>query len=390
MITISEKEKCCGCNACVQACPQKCIQQIPDAEGFLYPQANRNKCVDCGLCETVCPLINCTESKSPIKVLAAQNKNENIRQNSSSGGLFTALAQFIIKEKKGVVFGARFDRQWNVVHDYTETIEGIKDFQRSKYVQSIIGGNYLKAKQFLQQGRWVLFTGTHCQIAGLKTFLRKDYERLLAVDVFCHGVPSNKTWQQYLDELKNYNKSDNIVDINFRSKKEEGWGRYHVNVDFENKHISQLYRKNPYQRGFIKNLYLRPSCYQCALKKSNSEADISLGDYWGIGDFVPSMDDDRGTSMVVVYSSKAETILSELNLNIKKIESEDAPIIWKSALINDKRSSFFESNTSSFQEIVTTLCKGSKKEIIVETISDFLIFLLGFKLRKKIKKIIKF
>lgn len=390
MISISQKENCCGCEACVQICPKGCINFQQDSEGFYYPIVDTNYCIRCGLCEKACPKLNSFERKVPQLVFAAQNKNEEVRLNSSSGGIFIVIARYIITQKGGVVFGARFDNQWNVIHDFTETEEGLKCLQNSKYVQSQIGVNYKKAKSFLDQGRWVLFTGTHCQIAGLKQFLRKDYENLLAVDIFCHGVPSNKTWQQYLKELKNKNQSENILSINFRSKKEEGWGRYHVNIELDNKKISQLYRKNTFQRGFIKNLYLRPSCYECAFKQSNSGADISLGDFWGISNSVPSLDDDKGTSKVVVYTQKGSQILKALDIiTHETTKANNAPILWDSAYVNDERNAFFASNKVSFHELVSNLCKDNLKNRIKVFISDLLISCIGFKTRKKIKNLIK-
>lgn len=198
MINIKEKHNCCGCSACVQVCPKQCISMSADNEGFLYPQIDTAICIDCGLCEKVCPVINQNEPREPLAVYAANNNNEDIRLKSSSGGIFTLLAEQIISEG-GVVFGARFNENWEVVHDYTEAIEGLEPFRGSKYVQSIIGDNFIKAKQFLTDGRKVLFSGTPCQIAGLKKFLRKEYENLLTVEVVCHGVPSPMVWRDYLD-----------------------------------------------------------------------------------------------------------------------------------------------------------------------------------------------
>ena len=198
MVNIKEKKECCGCNACVQICPKQCITMFPDIEGFLYPQVDFNICIDCGLCIKVCPVINQDEPRLPLAVYAAKNKNEEIRLKSSSGGIFTLLAEKIIKEG-GVVFGARFDENWEVIHAYTETIEGLEYFRGSKYVQSVIGDNLKKAKQFLEEGRKVLFSGTPCQIAGFKKYLRKKYENLLTVEVVCHGVPSPKVWRDYIE-----------------------------------------------------------------------------------------------------------------------------------------------------------------------------------------------
>ena len=200
MINIIDKKNCCGCNACVQHCPKSCVTMQEDEEGFLYPIVDQEACIDCGLCEKVCPVLNQGEERKPLQVYAANNPNEEIRMQSSSGGVFTLLAETIIQEG-GVVFGARFNDDWEVIHDYTETKEELAAFRGSKYVQSRIGDSYCQAEQFLKKGRKVLFTGTPCQIAGLNLFLRKEYGNLLTVDFICHGVPSPGVWKSYLEEL---------------------------------------------------------------------------------------------------------------------------------------------------------------------------------------------
>lgn len=174
---------------------------MEDNEGFLYPYVDVSSCVDCGLCEKVCPVINQGEAKQADKVYAAINPDDNIRLRSSSGGVFSMLAERIILEN-GVVFGARFDDNWEVIHDSCETIEGLAAFSGSKYVQSKIGNCFSRTEKYLKEGRKVLFSGTPCQIAGLHKFLRKDYDNLLTVDVVCHGVPSPAVWRAYLKELK--------------------------------------------------------------------------------------------------------------------------------------------------------------------------------------------
>ncbi|MCS2450406.1 Coenzyme F420 hydrogenase/dehydrogenase, beta subunit C-terminal domain [Bacteroides thetaiotaomicron] len=171
-----------------------------DEEGFLYPLIDMSFCIECGLCENVCPVINQSEVCSPLKVYAAKNPNEQIRLSSSSGGIFTMLAEQILKEN-GIVFGARFDEKWEVEHDYADTLDGIAAFRGSKYVQSRIGDSYQRVEDFLRKGRKVLFSGTPCQVAGLKRFLHnKEYDNLLTVDVICHGVPSPLIWRKYLEE----------------------------------------------------------------------------------------------------------------------------------------------------------------------------------------------
>lgn len=189
MSVYKDKPSCCGCYACAQKCPQQCITMTPDHEGFAYPVVDKSRCTACGMCEKICPALNLYPPTHPMEVLAAAHKDDRIREASSSGGVFTLLATRVI-QSGGVVFGARFDEQWLVVMDYTEQEEGLEAFRGSKYVQCNTGDTFKQAETFLKQGRQVLYTGTPCQIAGLKRYLRKEYENLLAVDFVCHGTPS--------------------------------------------------------------------------------------------------------------------------------------------------------------------------------------------------------
>ena len=286
MIQITDKHKCCGCEACAQACPKSCISMKRDAEGFLYPYANPIICIECGLCEKVCPVINQNEPRQSQRVFAAINKNEEVRKQSSSGGIFTLLAEQTIS-KGGVVFGIRFDENWQVVMNAAETMEEVKGFQGSKYIQARIGDCYSRCKEYLKYGRDVLFTGTPCQIAGLNHYLRKDYDNLLTVEVVCHGAPSPLVWSKYLKEAVNrggdiiqYDEHKNVVSLSFP-------------------HL-----KNTYMRAYLSDLISRPSCSSCPAKDGRSHADITLADFWGIEREIPSMDDNKGTSMVLAHTAK--------------------------------------------------------------------------------------
>ena len=196
MIIINKREDCCGCSACQQVCPQECITMIPDKEGFYYPHIDLDKCINCHLCEKVCPIINQGTERNPLEVYAAYNKNEDVRAKSSSGGIFSLIAEKVI-QNKGVVFGVKFDSDLNVTFGYTDTIEGIGQFRGSKYIQAHLGDTYKIAAKFLKDGRLVLFSGTPCQVAGLKGFLNKDHPNLLTLDIICEGVPSQKIWKRY-------------------------------------------------------------------------------------------------------------------------------------------------------------------------------------------------
>ena len=293
MIHITDKKNCCGCSACVQRCPKHCIRLEEDTEGFLYPQVDEETCIKCGLCEKVCPILNQADKLPVQEVLAVKNPDEKERMNSSSGGVFLPLARVVIN-KGGVVFGAVYDESWEVLHVYAEKIEDIYPMMGSKYLQSRIETAYRDAERFLKQGREVMFVGSPCQIAGLRTFLRnKEYPNLLAVDFLCHGVPSPGVWRRYLAEtygrydakeqsrlqatagknsvlFSSLNATSPIGDIKFRDKTESGWKKYRFVVrqksaskaDQNTVLSSDIHYDNPFMRGFLSDIYLRPSCYQ--------------------------------------------------------------------------------------------------------------------------------
>ena len=302
-------------------------------EGFVYPQVDLSLCIDCKLCEKVCPVLYPASSTKAPSVYAGINNDTNIRLQSSSGGIFTLIAEQILK-KNGVVFGACFDEHWNVIHRYTETKEGLSRFRGSKYVQSHIGDSFIQAKQFLDEGREVLFSGTPCQIAGLKKFLRKPYQNLLTVDVVCHGVPSPKVWQKYLHEsvckayhIKQgsyFSLADKITNINFRSK-ENGWNTYHIRIEYQNgKDDSIPAAKNTYIQAFLSDLSLRPSCYACPAKLRHTQSDITLADFWGIDRLHPEMDDDKGCSLILVHNAQTLSLLKSLDCQLQEQDLDEA------------------------------------------------------------------
>ena len=316
MIKIIQKEQCCGCSACLHICPNHSLSFREDKEGFLYPQVDTATCIECELCEKVCPVLNQGEERMPLKVYAAKHADDEIRMKSSSGGIFTLLADQII-DKGGVVFGARFNENWEVVHDYTETKEGLAPFRGSKYVQSNIGISYKQVEEFLKTGREVMFTGTPCQVAGLKKFLRKDYENLLTVDFVCHGVPSPMVWRKYLEEeIVRQGNNPVVTGVNFRDKS-TGWKKYSFVLNFskasadgeQNSVLSSVFTDNAYMNAFLSDLSLRPSCYACPAKAGKSGADITIGDFWGIENIMPTIDDDKGVSLLIINSHRGREFM---------------------------------------------------------------------------------
>lgn len=318
MIRVLDKHKCCGCTACQSACPKQCISMKVDSEGFLYPSVDLSACVDCHLCERVCPVIIQSDTTKPLRTLAAVNSDETVRLSSSSGGIFSALAEKIISEG-GKVYGARFNKDLGVEHCGAESLEGIADFRGSKYLQSTMGDTYKDVRSELDRGTKVLFSGTPCQVAGLRRFLRKDYDNLIAVDFVCHGVPSPAIWQGYLRTF-----SDASIDYAAFRDKQQGWHRYGVRLkgalrsDAREWHRFGIFSDNRFMQVFLANLSLRPSCYDCPAKSGSSGSDITLGDFWGIEHIDSTMDDDRGTSLVLVNSPKGQSIIDDLNIKTKE------------------------------------------------------------------------
>lgn len=366
MIKIIDKKQCCGCSACSQVCPKSCISLLEDVEGFLYPKVDSSRCIECGLCEKVCPCLNNKELGNRLfKIYAGINKNEAIRLKSSSGGIFSALAEKIISEG-GVVFGAKFNEHWIVEHGSTEKLDGLADFRGSKYVQSKIGNAFNEVLQLLRQNRKVLFSGTPCQVAGLKLFLRKDFDNLLTVDFICHGVPSPKVWREYLktelsflqnrqlmrDSDLTVNVNSFIENISFRDKT-DSWRNYNFIIQFKptaqtmGSPILLTYKhdNNPYMKGFLANLDLRPSCYACPARSGKSLSDITLGDFWTESLCLNKFNDDKGTSLIIDFTSTK--IVKEIKtLDLIEIDashiSEVCPGFIHSSDLNGNRALFFQ------------------------------------------------
>lgn len=328
MIQITDKKDCCGCAACMQRCPKQCITLHEDAEGFLYPRVDTSLCVECGLCEQVCPVLHPASPRRPEVCYAAIHTDDRVRSASSSGGVFSAVATRILTEG-GVVFGARFAEDWSVIHDCTETPEGLAPFLGSKYVQSRIGDAYRRAEAFLKAGRTVLFTGTPCQISGLRRYLRRDYPGLLTMDFICHGVPSPKVWRRYLDESFPGSARSALRAVSFRSKI-LGWHHFSLaftlagDKDTADRVQSRPFDQDPYMLGFLKDLYLRPSCYACVVKSCSSGADLTVGDFWSIGSYRPDLDDDRGVSSILVHTPAGVQALEGLPLRLYPATYEQA------------------------------------------------------------------
>lgn len=328
---ILEENKCCGCQACANICPKNAITMQENEKGFLYPSIDQDKCINCGACKQACPVLNKKEEvEKDIATYACYNKNLQERLNSSSGGMFILLAKEIIR-KGGVVFGAAFDENFNVKHTYADNEKDLIKFMGSKYTQSDIGNTYKEAKKFLEQDRVVLFSGTPCQIEGLKAYLKKDYDKLYTQDIICHGVPSPKVWRKYLDYQKELNNED-IKSVSFRNK-DHGWSLFRMKISFDTKAYSENHNEDLYMKSFLKNICLRDSCYECSFKKKYRISDITLADFWGIDKIYPNMNDDKGISLILLNSAKGKELFGEIKKNIEYREVElDIAAKYNSAL----------------------------------------------------------
>ena len=372
MISVTDKDNCCGCSSCESACPKKCIVMVSDNDGFWYPQVDKEKCIDCGICEKVCPIIHVWEpdGNHTTNAFAAINLNEEIRLKSSSGGIFTLIAEEVLS-KGGVVFGAAFTNDFRAIHHiYVESAADLDKLRGSKYVQSKIGDSYIQAKEFLDCGRKVLFTGTPCQIGGLYSFLRKPYENLYTQDIICHGVPSPMVWNKYVDEREQIAASK-TQQMSFRDKK-HGWKTYEVLFMFSN---NALYEKtlieDSFMRVFLSNSCLRHSCYNCSFKTIERQADVTLADFWGVQCVLPRVDDDKGTSIILIHSKKGQKLFDSVINQIKscKIQIETVerfnPAVSKSVTMTSNRQELFDLlETKTIDEIADIISPVSKRTVI--------------------------
>lgn len=322
----SDKQNCCGCSACLSICPQNAISMRCDDYGFIYPHIDQKKCIGCEKCVRACSFLHHDDFiplNEPI-VYAAAAKNSNVLQKSTSGGIFTVLAKHILA-KGGIVFGAAWQEDYFVGHIRITKIEDLEMLQGSKYVQSNIGDTYLRARDDLQQGKWVLYSGTPCQISGLRSFLKKEYPNLYTVDIVCHGVSNSKLLSsdiQYL--LKKYSLSDDNVEIKFRTK-DQGWGASGSIYDGKKSIPFSPIISPYYYYYYLQNSIYRDSCYNCRYPSEHRIGDITLGDYWGIekahanvGNVIHVKD---GVSCVLVNNDKGKSLFDQISMDIEYIPS---------------------------------------------------------------------
>lgn len=350
MITIERKEDCCGCSACMAACPVDAIEMTADEEGFRYPQIDKEKCINCGKCERVCPIKNpAPEVPKEQKAYLFQLKDKNLRMDSTSGGAFTAIASAVLREG-GVVFGAAYDENLQVIHTYVEKEADLWRFRNSKYVQSNVQDSFRKVKEFLQQGRKVCFSGTPCQVEGLHSYLKTvdKKQNLILVDLVCHAVPSPLLWKKYA-AWQQQRLGKEIGNIRFRDKRHYGY-KYSQMV-IEDKEGNVLYHSgvesDPYLRAFFSNLSDRPSCYECRFKKRYRVSDMTIWDCFDVGLKDKTFDDDLGTTNVLIHNAEKEKIIRENQQGIVREIPADKCVAGMRELVNsvpknNKRQEFFD------------------------------------------------
>ena len=367
MEEVLEKKQCTGCMACKNICPKKAITVEIGKDGFEYTKIDKQYCINCGLCKKVCPVINkLQENRNEIQVYCCKNKDKNIRLQSSSGGIFTLIAEWILNQD-GVVFGVKFNENMEAIHDYIETKDKLELFRGSKYLQSRIEDNYEKVKMFLLEKRKVLFTGTPCQIEGLLAYLGKEYNNLYTQDIICHGVPSPKVWRKYLEYIQNKNR-DNLEKINFRKKDILGWKDYQVYYKYNNTDQYIHHKDDIYMRMFLKNLILRESCYNCNFKKIKRASDITIADFWGIDKINLDFYDEKGISAIMINSLKGKEIFEDIKLNMEFSKADINDIIkynsciCKSTNYNIEREEFFKDlEEKDFEYIISKFLDNTTK-----------------------------
>lgn len=312
MEKVIDKNKCTGCTACMNICPKNAISMEEDKEGFKHPVIDQDKCINCGLCQKTCPVLNTNSNISLNECYVGFNNNEEERLNASSGSIFSLVANYVL-ENNGIVIGAAFDENNVLKHIAISNKNELVKLKKSKYVQSDLN-NIFKSVKDNAETKKVLFVGTPCQVAGLKSFLRKDYGNLICIDIICHGVPSPKLFSKYIQELESSN-NDKVVNYDFRDKS-TGWDTYSNNIIFTKSNIKNLSKNNPYMNLFLSDVALRESCYDCNFKLGNKHSDITLGDFWGVKKYYPEMYNKSGVSCIIVNTEKGKEIIESIKNDI--------------------------------------------------------------------------
>lgn len=363
MLRINLKSECSGCGACTAVCPKKCLTMEADREGFRYPESDIEQCINCDICENICPVRHETflpERNDPPDVFAAINKDEAVRIDSTSGGLFSALAQEVFK-RGGFVGGAVYFADHSVAHIVTDDPEKLPELRGSKYLESRFEHIFPKVKELLDSGKELFITGAPCQIAALYSYLKKDYETLLTCDFICLGVPSPSVFKSYINQREAEAKSK-AVKIKFKDKT-FGWYNSALRIDFENgSSYCKDHAHDPFFIGCLQyRNFFRPSCYECRFKGRQC-GDLSAGNFWDIEKISPEMDQDKGASLILINSPKGEAAFNAIKENIiyRPMEAQDilqGNQAWKNSLHpggGNRRKFFSALNKYSFDRSAAT------------------------------------
>lgn len=335
---LAEARQCTGCGACMKACPKGAIRFAEDNEGFPGPVIDEASCVHCGICSSVCPILRFPDSGKTRKSYAVQLSDQEALRNSTSGGVFIALAREILR-KKGIVYGCIWDDDYNARVVGAENEEELLLMQGSKYVWSWAGDSYPEIKRNLEDGKYVMFTGLPCQAAGLKNYLRKEYERLYIISFFCGGAPSPYAFQEYLKTITGDTPKKEL-DFKFRDKSKYGVG---VNISFNSRgrRVYQSYVENPYFFSYHTKVFHRKSCYKCAFRYEDRVEDLTFGDYWGVGKYHQEFRIQDGVSAVLINSDKGQELFDSVKNDVVAVESNIENIARGNNLtLGDKRKEF--------------------------------------------------
>lgn len=358
---------CTGCGACIQVCPQKCMQFKENSEGFIFPDIQNANCINCNMCERVCPIFNTVLKKTITNVYAVNDKDDVACLKATSGGFFGILAEYVLYNG-GVVYGCAM-HEHNVEHTRVENHKKLQLLKGSKYVQSNTKDTFIKAKNDLKSGRLVLYSGTPCQIAGLINYLGRKYDNLITVDVVCHGVPSQAYFDKYIRGLEKKIKG-RISDFSFRSKNNKGWslaGEYSIKSGAQYRKKKLYYFDSYYYYYFLEGSIYRDSCYHCEYANMDRVSDFTLGDFWGIERLHVEFDIEKGCSLVTTNTTKAKEIFSELYMNSKEVSIEDA-IKYNTQLIEptkkpaSRKNRLKEYECDTYDEIDSIFLKERKRE----------------------------
>ena len=384
-----DKKSCTGCRMCEQICPVKAIKMVENNEGFIEPVVDNNKCINCGLCAKRCPQLNniLDENSRTIEVYAAKNKNIEEQKTSSSGGIFSVLSNYVL-DKNGKVYGCTLDENLTVKHIGISNKAELDKIKGSKYVQSNTENTFKEVKEDLRNDKLVLYSGTPCQIAGLKAFLGKEYNNLITVDLVCHGVPSPKLFKAYLKWLENKNDSK-IKTYEFRNKEKNAWGLT-AKIVFENGKIKYVKAEtDPYYKTFLDSKTYREVCYNCKYANENRVGDITLADYWGIEKEHPEFYDENGVSAILINTIKGKEIFEKVRENIEVERSTLEKVARKNGNLTHSSKRDVVRDNAYEQVNFLQFEKGMKKNLNFKVKSlDKIKSIIPHKVKVKIKKVL--